>query len=154
MLGILYLTVLCDHPCLVSLLFAILLRLVTFLTFFITCLSCFSSRHVPQLRFAITQQKSVFTDSILGPLIQVLATPVVLVDWPKHPFKHRVNPSLDGWRPALPLWRSVEPIDPGIQKAWSLIHSFRAIHVCDRDLSQSFQVPSLIDNIMHTLLLW
>jgi len=80
MLGILYLTVLCDHPCLVSLLFAILLRLVTFLTFFITCLSCFSSRHVPQLRFAITQQKSVFTDSILGPLIQVLATPVVLVD--------------------------------------------------------------------------
>ena len=60
-----YLTVLCDYPCLVSLLFAVLLslHLVTFLMFFITCLGQFSSsRRMPELRFAITQpQKSVLT---------------------------------------------------------------------------------------------
>ena len=57
--------VLCDHPYLVSLLFAVLLslHLVTFLMFFITCLCHFlSSRRMPELRFAITQlQKSVPT---------------------------------------------------------------------------------------------
>ena len=41
--GIVYFTVLCDHPCLVSLLFAVLVSLhpVTFQMFFITCLCLF-----------------------------------------------------------------------------------------------------------------
>ena len=60
-----HLTVLCDHPYLVSLLFAILLslHLVTFLMLFIACLChFFSSRRMPELQFAITQlHKSVLT---------------------------------------------------------------------------------------------
>ena len=59
-------TVLCDHPYLVSLLFAVLLslHLVTFLMFFLLLVYVifFSSRRMPELRFAITQlQKSVLT---------------------------------------------------------------------------------------------
>ena len=70
----------CDHPYLVSLLFAVLLslHLITFVMFpfFIICLSFFSSRHMPELRFAIKQpeQKSVLTGSINGPLTQVVVT--------------------------------------------------------------------------------
>ena len=55
----------------------------------------FSSWCMSELRFAITQQQK---SALMGPLPQVLATLVVLAGvknhWPKHPLKHRVNPSL------------------------------------------------------------
>ena len=81
-----YLTALCDHPYLVSLLFVVLLslHLVTFLTFLLIVYALlFSSRHKPELRCAITQlQKSVPTSSIYGPLTRVLATLAVLAEEP------------------------------------------------------------------------
>ena len=49
---------------------------------------------------------------------------------PKHPFKHRVKPFC-GWmtKPALPVVRHGIRIDPGIQKAWILLHLF--VHSSD-----------------------
>jgi len=38
-----------------------------------------------------------------------------------------------------------------ISRIDSIIHLFRYIHICDRDLPLSFQVPCSIDNAMHTL---
>ena len=75
-------TVSCDHPYLVSLLFAVLLslHLATFLMVFITCLcQFFSSGHMPEMRVVNTQQqKYALTSSI--PVYQVLATLAVLVE--------------------------------------------------------------------------
>ena len=75
-------TVSCDYPYLVSLLFAVLLslHLVTFLMFFITCLcKFFSSGRMPDLRVVITQQQTyALTGSI--PVYQVLATLAVLAE--------------------------------------------------------------------------
>jgi len=55
-----------------------------------------------------------------------------------------------------PCWRPGVPIDPGIQKAWIILHSFtpsfRYIHIYDRNLPQSFQVPCSTDNTIHTCL--
>ena len=58
--GIVYFTVLCDHPSLVSLLFAVLVSLhpVTFFNVF-DYVIFFSSRRMFELKFAITEQKSV-----------------------------------------------------------------------------------------------
>ena len=72
-------------------------------------MSFFSSRRMPELRFAITQleQKSVLTGSIYGPLTWVLATLAVLaeesltqapVQTPSQPFSFP-----DGWQSQLPL---------------------------------------------------
>ena len=58
--GTVYFTVLCDHPYLVSLLFAVLVSLHHILShFLITCLFFFSSRRMFALKFAIIEQKSV-----------------------------------------------------------------------------------------------
>ena len=57
-------TVICDHPYLVSLHFAVLLslHLVTFFMFFNTCLSFFLAAGACLIWFAITQlQKSLLT---------------------------------------------------------------------------------------------
>ena len=60
-------------------------------------------------------------------------------------------------KPALPVWSRGVPIDPGIQKALIILHSFihllRYIHIYDIDLPQSFHVACLIDNRTHTLAL-
>ena len=75
--------------------------------FYITLFTSFffSSRRMPGLRFAITQQqKSILTSSIYGPLTHAIS------------YTGKSNP------PCLkPLG---EPIDPGIQKAWIILHSF------------------------------
>ena len=110
-------------------------------------MSLCSSRYMPELRFAITQQqKSVFTGCIYGPLTQLLATLIVLaegsltqasIQTPSQPFS--------GWmsKPALPVWRLGVPTDPCIQKAWIILHSFfdsvRYIHLYDRDLLSLFK---------------
>ena len=71
-----YLTVLCDHPYLVSLLFSVLLslHLITILMLlYHLFMSFLSSRCTTELRFAITQQQnSVLTGSIYGSLTEVL----------------------------------------------------------------------------------
>jgi len=63
-------------------------------------MSYFSSRRMPELRFAITQlqQKSVLTGSIYGPLTWVLATLAVLAEesLTQASIKHQDNPSPDG----------------------------------------------------------
>ena len=102
--------------------------------------------------------------STYGPLTQVLPVLAVLaegsltqasVQTPSQP--------LSGWmtKPALHVWRLGLPTDPGIQRAWIILHSFihsfihsdSYIHIYDRDLHQSFQVPRSIDNTTHTLVL-
>ena len=73
-------TVSCDYPYLVSLLFAVLLslHLVTFLMFFITCLcQFFSSRRMSELRVVTTQQQKY---ALTGSIYQVLATLAVLAE--------------------------------------------------------------------------
>ena len=127
---------------------------------------------MPELRFAIAQQqKSALTDSIYGPLTQVLATLAVLAEGLLT--QASIQTPFSGWmtKPAHPVWRLGVTIDPGINKAackswpWrasprslhsfihSLIHWFRCVHIYDRDLPQSFQVARLIDNTMHTSVL-
>jgi len=62
-----------------------------------------------------------------------------------------------GWmtKPALPVRRLGVPIDQAFKKVWIIfIHSFRYIHIYDRDLPQSFQVPCSIDNTRHTRIHW
>ena len=69
--GIVYFTVLCDHPCLVSLLFAVLVSLhpVTFSNVFL--LLVYVSFFLQQrMQFAITEQKSV-SSQVVGALALV-----------------------------------------------------------------------------------
>ena len=67
--------------------------------------------------------------------------------WPKRPFKHWVNPSLDGWQTCL---MTGHPYIQAFKNYFT--QSFRYIHINDRDLPQPFQVPGSIDNTMHTWL--
>ena len=77
--GIVYFTVLCDHPCLVSLLFAVLVSLhpVTFSNVFYYLFMSFFYQQCMQ--FAITEQKSV-SSQVEGALAfvygQIILTPV------------------------------------------------------------------------------
>ena len=91
-----------------------------------------------------------------GQLTQVLATLAVLAE-ESLAHAYWVNPSLDGWQSQLSLSKDqgYAEMDPGIQKAWIILHtqSFRYIHINDRDLPQSFQMPGLIHNTTHAWLL-
>ena len=85
-------------------------------------MSFFSSRHMPEVRFAITQQQNSVLTGIMDHWLRYW----LWDHWPKHPFKHWVNPFLDGRKPALPDWRLGVPIerDAAIQKALIILHSF------------------------------
>ena len=75
--------------------------------------------------------------------------------WPKRPFKHWINPSLDGWQSQLSLSKDQgHPYIHAFKKHGKYFtQSFRYIHINNRDLPQSFQVPGSIDNTTHTRLL-
>ena len=111
---------------------------------------------MPELKFAITQQqKSVLTGSIHGPLTQVLATLAVLAEESptQASFQHQVNPSC-GLQNQLSLseatGRTHRSRHSKSMDNASLIHSDIFIFIYDGDLPQSFQVPRLIENTMHT----
>ena len=75
--------------------------------------------------------------------------------WPKRPFKHWMYPSLDGWQSQLSLSKDQgHPYIHAFKKHGKYFtQSFRYIHINNRDLPQSFQVPGSIDNTTHTRLL-
>ena len=58
--------------------------------------------------------------------------------------------SLDGWQSQLSLFEDRSRHSKSMNNI-SPIYS--GIHICDRELPQSFQVPRSIDNTMHTLVL-
>ena len=162
--GGLYTWLFYDHPYLVPLLFAILLslHLVTFVMFFITCLKPFFFAAGACLSWAITQpQKSVLTRqhiysiesgiSYTGSIGWRITNPSICSN------TESTLPLMDD-KVSSPCLKTGGTHRSGIQKAWiilhlfihSFIHSFRYSHIYDRDLPQSFQVPSLIDNTTHT----
>ena len=135
-----YLTVLCDRPYLVSLLYAALLSLllVTFSIFIITCLhhvlaagSCISWSFPSQSSKTLSSQVA---DFLHWQYWLKNHWPIV---W--------VNPFL-----ALLVWRPGVPTDPCSDRHSNsmdntsiihlFIHSYNYIHMYDRDLPQSIQV--------------